>query len=763
MRTTIFTLIFTLALAVWPCTSMAEEVGAWRIYPSYNTIEDVEPAGNQVFVKASSNLYSYNSTDDSFITYDKTNYLSDVNLSQISWNNVAKRLVITYENFNIDMLSPNGDVINVPDLYMKVMAGNKNINSITQEGQYAYLATAFGIMKLDVKNAYISDSYILNTSIKHVCIIGRDIYALKETGGVIKANMSDNMNDPSSWKSLNDVFFQYMFTLGNKLIGMTDGNANTIDTTTGEVQPFGYFNFSWAKKYGDRILCGKGVQVTEILSDLSIKSYKSASALNVVGYERTTGKYWANNADNQLVRYGFADGNITQETTGVMPEGPVTNETYRVCVDKNGTLYSINGHYNVDSYTGFAGSVSKMENDRWDYFRENIQSMTGHRYRDLSCIAVSPKDPRIVMVGGETGLYKFVDGKLAQAYDSKNSPIVSTSPTNSEPRNWCLVLGMVYNKEGDLWVTNSKNQNILCLKHDGEWVEFPHPDLLNANYSVALTGALLDQRNYYWFCGTRWDDSRVFCYDIRNDHLKRYEVFVNQDNTRYVPYIKNLAVDKKDNIWIATNKGPFYIKAEDIASGNEVMTQHKVPRNDGTNFADYLLADIDIMCITVDAANRKWIGTNGMGVFVISDDCNTQEFHFTSDNSPLSSDVVTDIQIDSSNGRVYFSTGKGICSYMSGVSESNAEMTDSDVWAYPNPVTPDYHGLITVRGLENGSQVTVTTVSGQKVASGVAVGGSYIWDGNDQNGDRVASGVYMVLVAKPDGKSGIATKIAVVR
>lgn len=758
------TFITLLLITVCPTMAFADAVGSWHIYPSFNQIELVETAGDVIFVKASGNLYTYNTSDGSISTYDKSNGLSDVGITMMSWNATAKRMVVAYENSNIDIISTKGDVFNIPDLYLKQMTGNKAVNYICQEGKYAYMATGFGIMKVDVEKGYIADSYVLNKAMSSVAILNGYIYAqcADTEGGVLRAQMTDNLNNPASWKQHSHVYFQYLFTLGNKLIGMTDGNANTIDTTTGEVVQIGLFNFSWAKKCGDRIVCGKTSKVTELLSNLTFNTYSCPNSITNAGYSTTQNKFWANDGSNRLTRFGVKGTSLTAETTGVMPEGPVTNDSYALDF-AGGKLYAVNGYYTVDKTSGKEGKVYWWDGNSWDYNTDNIASTTKRRYRDLSCIKVAPYDHNIVMAAGETGLYRFVNGKYDRVYDSGNSPLVSAVPTSSEPRNWSMVLSMVYDKEGNLWTANSKNPSILCLKKDGEWETFDHSSLLSGEFYTAPMGALIDRRGYFWFCSTQWEKSRVFCYDIKNDKLKRYNNFVNQDNTRYEPALRNLAEDKNGNIWIAGTKGPFYIKSEDIESGEEVMTQHKVPRNDGTNFADYLLSDVDIICIAVDAANRKWMGTNGQGVFVISDDCNTQEYNFTSDNSPLPSNTITDIKIDDKTGMVYFATDRGICSYMSGVSESNDNVDDGSVWAYPNPVTPDYTGFITVCGLANGSEVTITTVSGQKVAEGRSVGGSFIWDGLDNNGNRVASGVYMVLVAGPEGNNNIATKIAVVR
>ena len=191
-----------------------------------------------------------------------------------------------------------------------------------------------------------------------------------------------------------------------------------------------------------------------------------------------------------------------------------------------------------------------------------------------------------------------------------------------------------------------------------------------------------------------------------------------------------------------------------------------MPRNDGTNYADYLLDGITVRCIAIDAMNRKWFGTVGNGVFLISSDNNTQLAHFTSADTPLMSDIIYDILIDDATGIVYFATDKGLCAYQSDVNANTSAdggMSKDNVWAYPNPVTPDHTGDIVIIGLAENTDVKIVTSSGRLVHSGRCAGGSYRWNGCDTDGQRVASGVYMVLVAKSDGSKGVVTKIGVVR
>jgi hypothetical protein len=243
-----------------------------------------------------------------------------------------------------------------------------------------------------------------------------------------------------------------------------------------------------------------------------------------------------------------------------------------------------------------------------------------------------------------------------------------------------------------------------------------------------------------------------------------YDDFVNQDGTSYsncYPY--DIKEDLKGNIWIATNKGPFYIKSNEAGMSNATLFQEKVPRNDGTDLADYLLNGIPINSITIDGAGRKWFGTTGNGVFLISEDNMTQLQHFTNDNSKLLSNNINYVSINPQSGEVFFLTDKGLCSYISDATEASTEMTKDNVWAYPNPVNPDYTGPITIVGLTINADVKILAPNGALIAEGRSNGGSFTWNGCDRNGNPVASGVYMVATATNSGDKGTVCKIAIVR
>lgn len=478
--------------------------------------------------------------------------------------------------------------------------------------------------------------------------------------------------------------------------------------------------------------------------------------------DASTGLWWTRNDAGLLACYTLADdGTRTYKTEGVLPDGPASNHFYRLYMH-GGKLYSVVGFWAQENNAGFPGEVHVWNGQNWSEFEQPTSQTIGHDYIDLLCMDFDPKKEGHVMVGAKGGVYEFQDGKFVKHYGRQNS--VLESGVNSD--NYTIVSTLKYTDNGDLWVLNSMVDNpIWKIEHgSGNWVNYPHPEMSTpAKYNLVSLLQSRNNKNIMWFANNYYMENRLYAYDFVNDKLVGHGPnFTNEDGTVITPImVYALAEDLDGNVWIASSNGPFYISSADAIAGNDAFIQHKVPRNDGTNLADYLLSDVKTRCIAVDGANRKWMGTEN-GVFLISSDCNTLLQHFTTENSPLPSNTVYDICIDNNSNIVYFATERGLCSYASDATQPSEEMTKDNVYAYPNPVTPEYTGKITIVGLSFNADVKIVTSNGALVNQGRSTGGSYQWDVRDLKGKRVASGVYMVQAATETGDKGVVCRIAVV-
>ena len=475
--------------------------------------------------------------------------------------------------------------------------------------------------------------------------------------------------------------------------------------------------------------------------------------------DASTGLWWTRNDAGLLACYTLADdGTRTYKTEGVLPDGPASNHFYRLYMH-GGKLYSVGGVWSQERDGGYGGEVHVWNGQNWSEFEQPTSQMIGHRYVDLLCMDFDPKKEGHVMVGAKGGVYEFQDGKFIKHYGRQNS--VLESGVSSD--DYTLVTSIKYDTDGNLWLLNSMATSpIVQITKDGEWITYRHQEV-DDDYKWNLTGMFISPTNgMMWFVNNYYQHTRLYAYDYRTETLNSVcgPTYINEDDAQVIPNnIHSVSEDNDGNVWLSTSIGPLYLTPTDVQNGR--ATQHKVPRNDGTDLADYLLTNVEIRCVRADGANRKWIGTSD-GVFLISADCNKLVQHFTTSNSSLLSNIVNDILVDANSNIVYFATDNGLCSYASDATQPAETMDKDNVYAYPNPVTPDYTGDVTIVGLSFDADVKIVTSNGSLVNTGRSTGGTYRWNGRDLKGKRVASGVYMVETATQDGGKGVVCKIAIV-
>ena len=455
--------------------------------------------------------------------------------------------------------------------------------------------------------------------------------------------------------------------------------------------------------------------------------------------------------------------------SSIIPDSPKRNLYYftNIVGDR---LLTTGGGINSNRYNR-TGTIMMMENNSWTNFQEDgIREQTGLNYRDITSVAQDPTDDRrhFASSAGE-GVYEFYDGKFVELYSMNNSSLESAI---NGSKNYVRTNGLIYDKSGNLFVANmdvDAKHNIHIKTPQGIWIPLLYEEI---NNKTNLSGTIFDRRGWLWLLSTWQLSNGVFCVNMNgtpentsDDQHKFISSFKNQDGTTLNHEgIFCIAEDLNGAIWIGTGYGPIVLNNPNrFFNDDYYCTQIKVPRNDGSNLADFLLSSEQINAIAVDGGNRKWIGTESSGLYLLSPDGLETIHHFTEENSPLPSNTITTLSIHPKTGMVYIGTLKGLVSYQGDAPEGEDSFEDDNVYAYPNPVHPGYSGNIVVTGLMRDSDVKITNISGKLIYEGTSTGGQFTWDGRNMQGNRVASGVYFVLAANSEGKEGIVTKIMFVR
>ena len=743
-------------------------IGEWRAHMAYYNATRCIPLENRIFTLSDGSLYSYNQEDSYVDIYNKATCLSDQGIAFMEACSTEKLLCLVYNNANIDLFTNDEKVYNLPD-FVNNTKYDPTINDITINNSDAYLATTFGVVIVNLKKKEFSNTYPIGENIRSCASDGKNILAAAKNG-VYVGNLNDNLLDKSNWHQKNQYGFQNIIYYKGQFIALAANNGLYINIDQQYPKRFLQANFKFIHVNENVFYAGTDKELY-IFNDNIYKPIIipiNVTFNDAVQYKKTL---WTACDKKGLNGYTInQDNTLTQTISNIFPNSPVRNYCDYIYFTDDERLLVAGGCLDYLGTTTYKGTAEIFEDETWSSFQEeNIVENTElkYGYNNLTCIVQDPADATHHYVSSYgQGIYEFRNGKYVSNINSSNSSLETA--IIGKPY-YTRISRLQFDKKGNLWITNSHAVSpIKVLKQDGELIDLYYKELKE---QPTVTDILFDSNGLSWVVVMR-SDAGIFCIDDggtpfnTSDDRTRFisPRFTDQDgNSTTIDYIYDIAEDKDGYIWLLTNQGPFIIQnPTEFFNSNFHFTKIKVPRNDGSNYADYLLDAVYTTCIAIDDAGRKWIGTQSNGIYLISADNHQTIHHFTKTNSPLPSNNIKDIAIKQSTGEVFIATGAGLVSYMSDATKGADSFEKSAVFAYPNPVLPDYEGIITIVGLKSSSTVKIINTAGRIVTSGVSLGGSFSWNGKDNTGRRVSTGVYFVLATDEEGQEGICTKIVFV-
>ena len=752
----------TLTVLLYSLPSFSQEyLGSWTSYLPYNSATKLAIAEGKVYCATNGGLFYYNESDNSLNKFSKENGLSDSDISAIAYSESTDILIIAYRNANLDLVSGN-DIYNLSDIKRKPILGDKNIYSIYFSNDRAYLACGFGIVVIDLIKREIKETYYIGNNgdqIKINSITSDNQYLYAGTDeGLYKAELSSsNLIDFNNWHK--DSRFANSDDIINSLI---NGNGNIYlslqNTSSGQDSIYYNKNGDW-ESYP--YFQSEKIQSLNYFEDkFIICSKKRVDVLDeggtVVKHLYTGNPYCANYDRNNV--FWVADkgvGLIKNPNSGEMvpliPEGPADISVVDMNF-KNGKLLAVAGG-TTSSWNNLymKAQVYEFENKKWRNWRNDT-------IRDLINVIIDPLDNNHYFVASwGYGLLEFKEGELHDIYRDHNSTLQTIIPNDMFFR----LGGADYDRDGNLWVTNSGvAEPLSVLESNGKWTSFPIASTVNA---PNMSDIIVTENNHKWII--LQGGNGLFVFDdkgtLENDDDDEYIKLsiVDKNGGVITNEVYSIAEDRDGNIWLGTNQGPlvYYSPYRIFSEDNFFARKIIISRNDGSGLGDPLLGTESISCIEIDGANRKWLGTTDGGVYLVSDDGLEEIFKFNTDNSPLLSNSILDIEINDETGEVFFGTEGGIISFISDATQPSEFF--EDVYIFPNPVRESYMGDVVIKGLVDNTFVKITDINGNIVHETQSLGGQAIWNGKNYNDARVATGVYLVFCTTEDGLQTYVSKL----
>lgn len=752
----------------------------WRAHNAFTYVENVVKLGDQLYGLSAGSLFTVDRVTGLVSNVTKLDGLSASGINQIAKNESLNRMLITYQDGEIDIVDAEGEIHPIMDLYLKQMNGSKVVNDVCTYKDKAYLAMSWGILVVNMLKAEIEDTYYIGNEssevdVQYICTVGEKVYAMTSSG-LYCANMRDNLVDYAYWNTID-------MPIGNTVSGMREFCGMlfmVIDGQLWKLQKDNWVQIPLRKlrglhKTGDNLwlLPVKPDGIGRLPKTGALEWFVEDMVCHCIVQDGN--QYWIGTEANGLVKY-----NITsKERERYYPEGPCSNFAYKLRFVGD-RLYLLPGGRWADRYKR-KGDIMIYEEDEWRNIRNSDLVRMNHKNQvlDLMNVAQDPQDEKHYFVTSYgTGMYEMYDDSIINTYLPSNSPLMSAD--EKKPTQFTRTDAITYDKEGNLWLLNvggGNIKNIHVITSEGKWHAYQAKYQRKSIEMHTPGEIMIDQRNpkWKWIPLLRYNTGLILLDDNgtptnENDDMVTYRTeFVDQNKNHILPnQIHTIAQDKNNVIWIGTDDGILAIPSTvDFTKSNSCI-RVIIPRNDGTKLGDYLLDNEQINDIQIDGANRLWVGTANSGIFLLEptmEDVAHPNYyvetvaHFTTENSILPSDAIMSIAIQQSTGEVFIGTGGGLVSYMSDATQGHEDY--SEIYAYPNPVRPEYRGYITFKGLMEKTELRIVDAGGNLVKMIHSEGGTATWDGKNTRGERVSSGVYTAICNTSDGEHSGTVKVLI--
>ena len=710
-------------LAILPMVMKAQlAVGEWKVYPVFaNNVTRMLDTPEKVYYISEGNLFSYDKNTDESYSYSVVNKLNENEIHNVYYNKENKYLLVAYKSGNIDLLYDNGKVINMPEIKDAVLGTEKTINDVCFYENRIYVATDFGLVIFDDQKHHVIESGIYNKKIRSVEVHGGSIIICKDSSIYI-SSVDTKHNTENSFSFLYGWIAEDMKIINNKIIIIANYGtyttlrlgdidvvnksiSNLIDVSVNDVKLLNEdkegvytFNASTLVKFDsdgnyEKVnlpteLQGKQIALWEGLNSVWVGDKLGVSNLDISGDTITVLK-----------------GNFTPESTSVKKVFFLhRGNSGKIYLSNSGSndIYQTKGWQRTQINIVNNGGVENITPAVFTSSNKNGASYSYKVISDSYKIMEDPDDANVYYVGSFwDGVCKVKNNEDITCYNWLNSTITTIAGGYA-----CVAPAFDFDKNNNLWVFSAIDKTTNPALHmlssaarkkdevaKTDWVSVKLGDIKGGKDNKILA---CKKSNMFIISDGLWDGNLVG-YDTKgtyentsDDTYMIWSKFIDQDGKNFDPiHICAIVEDQNGKVWLGTDNGVVEItKPANLTNEAMTINRIKVPRNDGTQLADYLLETLYVTSIAVDGTNKKWLGTLTSGVYLVSENGDEILEHFTAENSSLPSNTIYSLACDPNSNSVFIGTDVGLVEYSSATAPASADY--SNVYAYPNPVRPEY-------------------------------------------------------------------------
>lgn len=739
---------------------------SWRGYFSYNEIKDMSSSSDAIFVASENALFSVNSINNQIKTTNTVDGLSGQTISSLYYSSQFNKSIVGYENGLIIVVNEaDGSMLNVIDIIKKQLPANmKKINHFMEYDGIVYVSCDFGIVQFDLETMLFGDTYFIGDngaeiSIKQTAVYNGFIYAATINGIRRAAISNKNLVDYKQWGLVGTGEWSGITTFGSDLFAVNvEAKVNKYDPNSN--------TFLEYKALGQASLDMRATADYLVVTTLnSVYVYnKEMTVVRQINTDQITDSkptftcatvvretIFIGTKEDGMITTSLPPGSIFKNIT---PSGPSRNNVFALQATST-AFWTVFGDYTVDynPYPLDNYGISKFSTTGW----LNIPYEEVLEAKSISRIVVNPNDENTVYASSFfSGLLKIENNEPTFLFNQSNSGLETLTFAGPDYLD-VRINGAAFDKSGNLWVTNSRVKNGLkVLGTDGQWKSFSMDNVLDSSQDNSFGRMVIDKNDTKWMATNR---DGVIGFNESNNTFKKITFGPDMGNLP-ISDVRSIAIDNRNQLWIGTTKGLRVLSnVGNFQTENQLTTNAIIIIED--NLAQELLYEQFITDIVVDGANNKWVGTADSGLFLLSPNGQETTYHFTINNSPLPSNAINDIDIDSSTGEVFIATDKGLVSFRGIATKASEDL--SEVYVYPNPVRPEYEGSVKIAGLIDRANVKITDIEGNLVYEATSEGGTLEWDTYAFGKYKVASGVYMIFISANDGLETKVKKVMIIR